>query len=149
MARTMNSPLFENRSSSSMTVVAVTDGISVEEGDTLTAWRGAQCCGVAVADADGMFFLNVGGVTDGADEANTGLTFTIERDGELLATAGNPQLRYVPNATHGTPKQPITLNFNRSTQYDSDGWYDLSGRKVANRKLPAGVYIHNNEKVII
>lgn len=33
---------------------------------------------------------------------------------------------------------------------DSDGWYDLSGRKMANnRKLPAGVYIHNNEKIII
>ena len=148
-ARTVHGPLYENRSGSSMTVVAVTDGIPVEEGDTLTAWRGAQRCGVAVANADGMFFLNVGGVTDGGDEANTELAFTIERNGELLATAVNPHLRYTPNATHGTPKQPVILNVKHSMLDDSDGWYDLSGRKMANRKLPAGVYIHHNEKIII
>ena len=149
-AYTMRSPLYENRSGSSMTVVAMTDAISVEEGDTLTAWCGAERCGVAVADENGLFFLNVGGVTDEANEENRDLTFTIERSGELLATAANRHLRYVPNAIHGTPKQPINLNVNRSMLIDSDGWYDLSGRKMENnRKLPAGVYIHNNEKIII
>ena len=142
-------PLLENRSGSSMTVVAMTDAISIEEGDTLTAWRGAERCGVAVADENGLFFLNVGGATDAADKENGYLTFTIERSGELLATAANRQLRYMPNATYGTPKQPINLNVNRSTLNDKEGWYDLSGRKMANGKLPAGVYIHNNEKIII
>ena len=145
----MNAPLYENRSGSSMTVVAVADGISVEEGDTLTAWRGAQRCGVAVANTRGLFFLNVGGVTDRTGEADTDLTFTIERDGELLATAANRQLRYAANATHGTPWKPVVLNVRRTALYDADGWYDLSGRKLDNRRLPAGVYIHNNEKVII
>lgn len=149
-AYTMHSPLYENRSGSSMTVVAMTDAISIEEGDTLTAWCRAERCGIAVADENGLFFLNVGGVTDEANEENRDLTFTIERSGELLATAANRHLRYVPNAIHGTPKQPINLNVNRSMLIDSDGWYDLSGRKMENnRKLPAGVYIHNNEKIII
>ncbi|MBP5375524.1 MAG: hypothetical protein J6Y38_04235 [Bacteroidaceae bacterium] len=139
-------PLYENRSGSSMTVVAVTDGIAVEEGDTLTAWCRAECRGVAVADADGLFFLNVGG---GTDDANGELTFTLERDGELLATSISSPLRYVPNATHGTPKQPVILNVRRSVLGDPDGWYDLSGRKMDNRQLPAGVYIHKNEKIII
>ncbi len=144
-APTLQHPLHENRSGSSMTVVAVIDGISVEEGDTLMVWHKAECCGVAVADANGLFFLNVGGGTDGT---SSDLTFTIERDGELLATAINP-LRYVPDASYGTPKQPVTLSVERSTRNDSDGWYDLSGRKMGYRHLPTGVYIHNNKKMRI
>lgn len=145
-AQARYSPIYENRSGGSMTVVAVTDGIPVEEGDTLTAWCKAERCGVAVADADGLFFLNVGG---GADCMNGDLTFTLERDGELLATAAHSQLRYVPDAIHGTPKQPVTLNVKRPTLNDPDGWYDLSGRKMNPLSLPSGVYIHRNEKVMI
>ena len=31
----------------------------------------------------------------------------------------------------------------------SDAWYDLSGRKMANGKLPKGLYIHNGKKIVI
>ena len=32
---------------------------------------------------------------------------------------------------------------------NSEAWYDLSGRKLDNSKLPSGIYIHNGKKVMV
>ncbi len=145
--KAMHAPLYENNAATSMTVVAVADGITTEPGDRLTAWRGAERCGVAVADADGLFYLNVGDILGGT--ADNDLTFTLEREDEVIASAGGRQMFYEPNAAHGTPDQPTAINFTGSDAFDSDAWYGLDGIKLAEKPRRRGVYIHNNEKVII
>ena len=146
-------PLFENRSSSSMTVVAIAEGIETQEGDVLTAWRGPELCGKAVADENGMFYLNVGDVvtesSDPAVSASDELTFTIERDDELVATAPGHQMRYKANASHGTPSEPTLIRFAECDVFGGEGWYSLDGIKLQGKPTRRGVYIHNNEKVII
>lgn len=142
-----HAPLFYNKTATSMTVVAVAEGIVTEQGDVLTAWRGSERCGVAMADADGIFYLNVGDVL--GSSADNNLTFTLERDDEVIASAGGRQMLYVPDAALGTPNEPTAINFTDSYLYDSDGWYSLDGIKLSGKPHHGGVYIHNNKKVII
>ena len=66
-----------------------------------------------------------------------------------MASAGGRQMLYEPNAAHGTPDQPTAINFTGSDAFDSDAWYGLDGIKLAEKPRRRGVYIHNNEKVII
>ena len=142
-----HSPLYDNKTASSMTVVTMADGIATEQGDILTAWRGAERCGVALADADGIFYLNVGDVIESTADNN--LTFTLERDDEVIASAGGRQMRYIPNTALGTPNEPTAINFSISDSYDSDGWYSLDGIRLSGKPHHSGVYIHNNKKEII
>ena len=142
-----HAPLYDNKTATSMTVVAVADGIDIEQGDVLTAWRGAERCGVAMADADGIFYLNIGDVVDSPVDKN--LTFTLERDDEVIASAGGRQMLYVPNAALGTPNEPTAINFTGSDSFEYGGWYSLNGVKLSGKPSQRGVYIHNNEKVII
>lgn len=135
----------DNRSGTSMTMVAVADGVTVEPGDVLMAWRGAELVGVAEADENGLFWLNIG---DAEMAASTALSFTISRDDEVVATADG-QYSYKVNAALGTVDMPTSIRFVDSTLFESDGWYTLGGIKLTKRPTARGVYIYNNEKVIV
>ena len=146
-------PVFQNNSGISMTVVAAALGIDVQPGDRLTAYRDGEVCGVSEADADGVFYLNVGD-THHTSTAAPQLTFVLERDDELLGVTTRSEISFAPDAAYGTPEQPTAISFLSAGNLDADGWYDISGRKVVNDsmkndKLHRGVYIHNNQKVII
>ena len=146
-------PVFQNNSGISMTVVAAALGIDVQPGDRLTAYRDGEVCGVSEADADGVFYLNVGD-THHSSTAAPQLTFVLERDDELLGVTTRSEISFAPDAAYGTPEQPTAISFLSAGNLDADGWYDISGRKVINNsmkndKLHRGVYIHKNQKVII
>jgi hypothetical protein len=141
----MEAPLFENTSGVSMTVVAKAMGIGVEEGDRLTAYRGAEPCGIAEATADGVFYLNIGDVDTATDELN----FTIERADETIAVTTRHEIRFKTNAAIGTPSEPASIDFMPMDQLDSEGWYTVGGKRLSRRPIFPGVYIHNGEKVTI
>lgn len=138
-------PAYENVSGTSMTVVAVAEGVEVMTGDRLTAYRSAEVCGIAEANEQGLFFLNVGDT----DNAIPQLTFTIERDGEILAASTRSQMDYKANAAIGTPNEPTAISFIAADSLEADGWYTVGGIKLNKRPTQTGVYIHNNRKVII
>ncbi|MBR3531466.1 MAG: hypothetical protein IKN83_08885 [Bacteroidaceae bacterium] len=146
-------PAFQNNSGTSMTVVAMAEGVDVEFGDRLTVYQGAEVCGVAVADEQGVFYLNVGAHQPNEAEDKLGtdesLTFMLERGEEVVAVTNRSQMRFVPNASHGTPDEPTAINFANADAFDYDGWYTLNGIKLSKRPQQRGVYIHNNEKFII
>ena len=140
-------PLFVNSSGSSMTVVAMADGIDVMPGDKLTAYRDGEPCGISEADGNGLFYLNVADAEQqGADPA---IMFTLERDGELLATTGRSQMIFRANDALGTPDQPTAISFVQNARFETGTWYDLGGRKLDRKPKASGVYIYNNEKVVI
>ena len=96
---------------------------------------------------------------DGADEAYEAhgaygagatdhLTFTIERDGELVA-ATQSRMSYVPDAALGTPDEPTAISFLPTDHTGGDGWYSISGVRLSKRPTQQGIYIHRNEKVVI
>ena len=146
-------PAFQNNSGTSMTLIAMAEGVDVEFGDRLTVYQGAEVCGVAIADEQGVFYLNVGAhEPNGAEDklgTNESLSFMLERGDEVVAVTNRSQMRFVPNASHGTPDEPTAINFTIANAFDSDGWYTLNGFKLSNQPQQRGVYIHNNEKVII
>ena len=70
----------------------------------------------------------------------------------------------LPFLTAGDPKSPVrefVIDLgdgevtgiaeldNRQLTAGDGAWYDLNGRKMANGKLPKGIYIHDGRKVII
>ena len=136
---------YRNVSGTSMTVVAVAEGVEVQPGDTLTAWRGAEVCGEAVADEQGVFYLSVGDT----DSSSKALTFTLERDGEVVAMTTRSGIGYIVNDALGTPDQPTAIPFVAADFDDAEGWYDLSGRRLKSRPVTKGVYIHGGEKVFV
>ena len=143
-------PAFQNVSGTSMTVVAMADGVEVQPGDRLTAYRGAEVCGIAEADELGVFYLNVGGSEDAQiSMINSQLTFMIERDDEMVALTSKPQMVYQPNAALGTPNAPTIISFTTADDFEADGWYLLNGIKLDKRPNKAGVYIYNGKKKVI
>ena len=138
--------VFENVSATSMTVVAVADGLEVMPGDRLTAYRGAEICGVAEADEQGLFFLSVG---DTDNMATSKLSFSIERDEEIIAISTRSQMDYKADAALGTPNEPTAISFVEAENFDDDGWYTTSGIKLSRYPTQKGIYIHKNAKVII
>ena len=144
-----SAPRFVNTSGTSMTVVAEAEGIQVEPGDRLCAYRGAEVCGIAEADEQGLFYLNVGDIPASAPSASENLNFVLERDDEIIAITTRHQLDYKVNAALGTPDEPTAISFLSADQMEADGWYTLSGIKLAERPRQQGIYIHNNKKEII
>ena len=138
-------PAFQNVSGTSMTVVAVAEGVEVQPGDRLTAYRGAEICGIAEANEQGVFFLSVGD----ADNVSRQLSFTIERDDEIVAASTRNQMSYQANADLGTLSEPTAISFIAADTFDADGWYTVGGVKLNKRPTQTGVYIHHNEKVVI
>ena len=141
-----SAPRFVNTSGTSMTVVAVAEGVQVEPGDRLCAYRGVEVCGIAEADEQGLFYLNVGDISTSTGQS---LDFVLERDDEIIAITTQRQLSYKVNATLGTPDKPTTISFLSADQMEADGWYTLSGIKLSKRPQQHGIYIHDSKKVII
>ncbi len=146
----LGAPAHENVSGTNMTVVARAEGAEVQPGDRLVAYRGMEVCGIAEADEESVFYLVVGGSNAAPGERDSDeLTFTLERDEEVLAVTTSRQMTYRVNDALGTPDAPTTISFLPVGQMEADSWYDLGGVKLTRRPSQRGIYIHNHEKVFI
>ena len=134
--------LFHNATGASMNIIARVEGFNLQEGDRLVAFDGYATRGRVEAGDDDLFFLSI------AKGKEKGIGFAIERDGEIVATAPM-QLPYADNDVKGTLDEPTTIKFIPTDGTADEGWYDLSGRKLAGQPQQKGVYIHNGQKVTI
>lgn len=135
-------PLYCNNTGSSMNIIAQVEGVELEEGDRLVAYMGAETVGIAEASDDGLFFLTIG---QGDTER---INFTIEHDGEIVATTAH-SMPYVDNNLSGSLDKPTVINFTESDGIDGEGWYTVSGIKLSGKPNRKGVFIHNGQKVTI
>ena len=135
-------PLYWNNTGSSMNIIAQVEGVELEEGDRLVAYMGAETVGIAEASDDGLFFLTIG---QGDTER---INFTIEHDGEIVATTAH-SMPYVDNNLSGSLDKPTVINFTESDGIDGEGWYTVSGIKLSGKPNRKGVFIHNGQKVTI
>ena len=143
--RAAAAPLYENNTASNMNVIAVPEGVELQEGDRLVAYHGADVCGIAEADEDGLFFLTVGEPTN---SAATDVQFTIERDGETVAFTSQT-MKYAADAMHGTIEEPTVIRFIESDRFADGEWYTLQGIRLPGRPADKGVYIFNGNKVLV
>lgn len=142
-ARMSEAPLHRNTSGASMNVIARVEGVELEEGDRLVAYdRNGNTRGMALADEEGLFFLNVGSAEDDV------ISFGIENGNEMIATT-RQQMTYVPDGVQGSIGEPTVISFVPADEIYGEGWYDLGGRKLSGKPDQRGVYIHNGEKVIV
>ena len=140
-------PLWMNTRLTTMNMIVRTDGVNAEEGDRILAYADGELCGIAEAmnvDGEPLFFLSVGG------EAKKELTFTLERDGELLGAATRAGIVYQADTLEGTTDTPKVIDFSDATTYKTGIWYTLTGIRLGEDK-PAvpGVYIFNGQRVTI
>ena len=134
-----------NVQATTMNIVANVAGVETLDGDTLVAYNGAERCGVAVADEEGVFYLNVGVDEDLAQN----LSFCIERNNEVVAVTRS-KIGYKADNVLGTPDEPTLINFAELNEFADDGnWYTLSGIKLAEKPQQSGIYIHNGKAQFI
>ncbi len=92
--------------------------------------------------ADSLFFVSISG------DRQQGLTFAIEREGEIIATT--PELMtFKTNAVVGKPALPTRIAFNRTVDSTERGWYTLEGIKLPSRPTKKGIYIYNGKKRVV
>ena len=135
---------------STMTIVAKAIGVDVQEGDKLVAYAGGEVVGESVVsdpvdDIEQLFFLSING------DRETPLSFTIERDGNIIATSGEA-MDYQPDAISGSLRMPTKIDFTVMHHSDfnmDNGWYSVQGIKLSERPTQHGVYIHNGKKHVI
>ena len=137
-------PLFHNASANTMNIIAQAVGVETQEGDRLQVFRGAEMCGMAEINNDQVFFLSVGDT----ESTSEGLSFAIERDGEIIAVTGD-QMGYRSNTVVGTADQPTAIHFATVSNLQDGQWYDMQGRKLTERPTRKGVYIYNGQKKIV
>lgn len=134
-----------NVQATTMNIVANVVGVETLEGDTLVAYNGAERCGVATADEEGAFYLNVGVDEDLAQN----LSFCIERNNEVVAVTRS-KIGYKADAVLGSPDEPTLIDFADLDEFADDGnWYTLSGIKLAEKPQQSGIYIHNGKAQFI
>ena len=143
--RAAAAPLFVNNTAGNMNVIAVTEGVDLQEGDRLVAYHGADVCGIAEADEDGLFFLTV---AEPLNSAATDVQFTIERDGETVALTSQ-SMKYVSDAVSGTINEPTVIRFIEAGRYADGEWYSIQGIRLPARPTEKGVYIFNGHKVLV
>lgn len=132
-----------------MSLVALASGIELEEGDTLLASDGNNLRGMAVADADGTFYMTIGSESSLSGAGNDVISFAIVRGNDVVAVA-TTQIPYADNSIMGTTSVPVSINFDKTASAFSDGdWYDISGIRYKHSPKVPGVYIHNGKKLII
>lgn len=132
-----------------MSVVARALDIAVEEGDTLVANCGGETRGLAVADAEGNFYMTVGGETGNSACSARAIDFALLRDGDVVATAVT-QIPYNDNGIVGSPSAPVGIDFGKSSSARDNGiWYDVSGLRHNARPQKRGVYISNGKKLMV
>ena len=90
---------------------------------------------------DSIFYVNIGG------DRQQGLSFAIEREGEIIATASDI-LSFQANAVVGKPSAPTRIDFTR-VDIAQEGWYTLQGYKLPGRPSKKGVYIYNGKKKVV
>ena len=128
--------------STTMTLVARTADLELQEGDRLVAYCGGEKCGEATVK-DSLFFMSIN------EDIEAPVTFAIERQGDIIAVA-NETMTYIPDANSGTPQQPTQLHFvNDNTTPADDSWYSIYGYKLNGKPLNKGIYINNGKKRII
>ena len=134
---------------SNMSLVALTSGIDLEEGDTLLASDGNMLRGMAVADADGTFYMTIGSESQQGNVGNNVIKFALVRGNDVVAVA-TTQIAYQDNGILGTTSVPVSINFDKTASSLTDGyWYDISGIRYKHCPNVPGVYIHNGKKMII
>ena len=84
-----------------------------------------------------------------ATKSKISTEMALERDEEIIATTTHSQISYMTDAALGTPDEPTAIRFRSTDRMDSDGWYSISGIKLNKRPTHHGIYIHNNEKIVI
>lgn len=122
------------------------------EGIELGVFSDGECREAAVTDEQGMVYITIPG-----DEENV-LTFRAG-NGTATVNLSNYDIVYRADAVCGTPHAPFILDLGQVTGIESlgltteyDTTYDLSGRKLVNKKLSErrkGVYIVNGQKVVV
>ena len=140
-------PLMANTRQTTMNLIVRTEGIEAEEGDRLLAYSNGELRGISEAvavDDKTIFFLSLGG------EKGEDLTFTLERNGNLLGATSRAGIIYQADTLEGTTDVPKVISLNDAPDYEKDVWYALTGIKIGTRR-PAtpGVYIFNGQKVVI
>ncbi|MCR5532882.1 MAG: LamG domain-containing protein [Paludibacteraceae bacterium] len=137
---------------STMSVSAIVEGVSLQEGDRLVALAYSERIGETVAK-DSVFYLTV------SNDVQSAIRFAIERDGVIIATS-DEQMTYRANAVIGSPDQPVLISFRNkgiedgnSTETDcgcgTKGWFTVLGVMLPNEPTEPGVYIHNCKKVVV
>ena len=135
------------RAKATMSVSAVVEGVEMQEGDRLVAFADGEMVGTATAvsgetaDHTEPLYLSIEG------DAQTGIWFAIERDGEIVA-ATSEQMTFTANAVIGSPDEPTKISFVQTDREDGK-WYTVSGIQLPKRPTQSGVYIFNGKKVVI
>lgn len=128
--------------SATMTMVARSADMELQEGDRLVAYCAGQQCGAATA-IDSVFFMSING------DIEAPVTLAIERDGDIIAVAAE-NITYIPDANCGTLEHPTQLHFIFDDDpVVGDGWYSVFGYKLNGKPQNKGIYIHNGKKQII
>ena len=124
-----------------MTLAAMTDGVSLQEGDRLIALAEAEVRGEALV-GDSVVYMTISG------DQQTPLSFAIERDGEIVALTGNV-MTFRPDAVSGSPDKPTLISFEPVSLLPQEGWFTLQGTRLKGRPAKRGVYIYNGHKQMI
>ena len=124
-----------------MTLAAMTDGVSLQEGDRLIALAEAEVRGEALV-GDSVVYMTISG------DQQTPLSFAIERDGEIVAVTGNV-MTFRANAVSGSPDKPTLISFEPVSLLPQEGWFTLQGARLKGRPARRGVYIYNGHKQMI
>ncbi|MBO4315376.1 MAG: hypothetical protein J5867_05370, partial [Prevotella sp.] len=124
-----------------MSLTATTCGVPLEEGDRLLVYADGELCGASTMTEDSIFYVSIGG------DRQQGLSFAIEREGEIIATATDA-LSFYANAVVGKPSAPTTIDFTR-VEVAQEGWYTMQGYKLPGRPTKKGVYIYNGKKKVV
>ncbi|MBQ5980665.1 MAG: hypothetical protein IJL54_00640 [Prevotella sp.] len=125
---------------STMSMVAVADGIELEEDDKLIALCDGEIRGEAIS-IDSVFYMSIAG------DQKAPLSFVVEHDGEIIAATGEI-IPYQVNGISGSPNEPTHINFVRN-EIPQQGWYTVQGYKLNGKPSRRGVYIYNGKKQVI
>jgi len=136
------------RARSTMSVSATVEGFEPEAGDRLVAYANGEAVGEAMMTSEGelqpaggLFFLSIAG------DSKQAIWFAIERDGEIVASTGEV-MTFKTNDIIGRPDEPTAINFVH-TAYENGKWYTISGIQLPKKPVQKGLYIYNNQKVLI
>jgi hypothetical protein len=125
-----------------MSMTAQIEGVELEEGDRLLVVNGAEIVGEASAETENPVYLSIAG------DSQTPLSFVIERNGDMIATAHNV-IDYKTDAIVGSPDKPMVINFAKMDILPREGWYTLQGIKLQGKPKKSGVYIYNGTKQVV
>ena len=125
-----------------MSLVAVVEGVELQDGDQLLAFCDGELRGVTTFSDDEVLYMSIEGEKKGT------LSFAIERDDDIIATTAEV-MTFEGNAISGTPDEPTSIEFVRQEMDSQDGWYTLQGVKLPAQPSVKGIYIHHGKKQII